>query len=94
MFRLCLYPHAVAFARVIRAMSPRFFEEDLAVIRQLGITISQIEFHDEVKDYFYHVNSYGTFLRRVCRIRISGKRLIRFSNLFAPGVPPTTTQPA
>ena len=93
-FRSCLYRHALLFAHLLRILRPHFFDRDLAVIRQLGITSSQKEFHDEVQDYFYHINSYGNFLQRAWRIRISGKRLIQFSKLFNPGVPAGEQRPA
>ena len=94
MFWLSLYRHALPFASLIKILHPRFFEKDLAVIRQLGITSSQIEFQDEVQDYFYHVHSYGNFLQRVWRFRISGKRLIRLSKLANPGPPADASRPA
>ena len=94
MFWLCIYRQALPFAHVIKILSPHFFDKDLAVIRQLGITTSQKEFHDEAEDYFYNVHSYGNVLQRSWRIRISGKRLIRLAKLFAanpPANPPADT---
>ena len=92
MFQLCLYRHALLFAPLLRFLSPDFFSRDLATIRQLGIVTSHVEFHDEVEDYFYHMHSYGNFLQRVWRLRISGRRLLLLSSLFAPA-PPVATPP-
>src|SRR5262245_15168333 len=90
---LCLYRHALPFAGIVRILRPGFFEKDIAVIRQLGMSTSQVEFNDEVKDYFYRVHSSGNILQRFWRIRISGKRLIRLSRLFAPNPKALANQP-
>ena len=85
MFRRCLYRRAFPFVRCIKLINPGYFDKDLAVIRQLGITTSPREFQDEVEAYFYHVRRYGSVFQRVWAIRISGKRLMQLSELFESG---------
>ena len=85
LFWLALYRHSVPVAPVIRWLNPEFFRADMAAIRQFGGTTSYGEFQKEVEDYSYHIRSYGNWLQRLLRVRISGHRLLRICGVVRSG---------
>lgn len=73
-FRACLYPHARLVAPIIRALAPKFFERDFALIQYLASAPGRRHAMNEIAAYMEANESKGGFFRKVLRIRISARK--------------------
>jgi hypothetical protein len=79
-FRRCLYRHARFLAPVIRRLSPRFFADDFALIRDLGATTDWQEAHTEVLTFQDTNRAKRSLWRTGLRIRVSGRKAADLAN--------------
>ena len=83
-FRACLYWHARMLAPLIRVVSPKYFERDLALIRYLAAAPGRRHAMNELAAYMEANDSKGGFVRKFLRIRISARTAsILIGSLFA-----------
>src|ERR1041384_8055872 len=76
-FAQSLFWHARCLAPVIRAVSPRFFQEDLDAIDDLGATNDAAIFIAELGYLHGRHQRDRSLLRKAFLLRVSGKRLLR-----------------
>jgi hypothetical protein len=74
-FSHALYPHATWPTKLIRRLSPGYFDADFLLIRQIATCNTPRELRADVDSHRYHHPPRG-FLRRWLRIRLSGQRVI------------------
>jgi hypothetical protein len=78
-FKKCLYWHARWLGPVIRLFEPEFFRTDLQFIRSLGDSTGLREALED-RGSFHHSNtSNRSFLRTICKIRVSGPKTTRLA---------------
>jgi len=83
-FLACLYRHAKLLAPVLRKMKPDLFARDFKFIGYLGETTDPIEAIECALD-FQDANFAGkSFFRRVCKIRVSGRKAVALARQFFP----------
>jgi hypothetical protein len=83
-FRACLYRHAKLVAPVLRKMKPDLFTRDFKFIGYLGETTEPIQAIECALDYQDANFAARSFLRTVCRIRVSGRKAVALARqLFA-----------
>ena len=85
-FWRCLYPQAFPVAWLILLLRSEYFANDLQTIRQLGIVRTREEMHAELDALAYLNRQQGGTLRNSCKVRVSGRRLLRlYDEVFADG---------
>jgi hypothetical protein len=73
-FRACLYWHARLLAPLIRALAPKYFERDFALINYLASAPGRRHAMNELAAFMEANESKGGFARKVLRIRISARK--------------------
>ncbi len=73
-FRELLYPHARFFALLLLKVTPKYFADDLKLIRYLGEAEDFQEAAACVADFRDSNNSRRGFLRARCKLRVSGRK--------------------
>lgn len=79
LFTKSLYRHARPFARIVAWCVPEFFREDAGFIRDLASTSSRAEVLTELNRFYGRNVRDRNWLRKHCRIRVSGKRIQRLA---------------
>ena len=74
-----LHRRSLPLARILLLTNPSFFATDFAIIRQLGLIDSRAQLAVEARDLWKDYLRCGDFglMRRVLKVRISGKQLLR-----------------
>jgi hypothetical protein len=75
----CVPPGHKTMGRVWWWFNRRFFKADLELIRAAGDCTSTQDVFAELSDHRYHHPNRG-FVRNILRLRLSGKRLMRFAS--------------
>jgi hypothetical protein len=76
-FWLSLYPHAVIVAPAFMLLHDKYsayFDLERELISAVGQATDMGIIRERVREYYWDSNNRG-WLRRICRIRISGERL-------------------
>ena len=79
----CLYRHAVPLAPLILLLNYDYFVSDRDLIASAGRATDMHHLRNEVRDFFWDSNNRG-WLRRTCRIRVSGQRLKNLAHRYLP----------
>jgi hypothetical protein len=79
-----LYPHARLVRPLIACFWPDFFEEDFVSLAELGSAESRQAFASEIGQYRTRTKSDYNPLRKLFRVRISGKRLFALWHAVSP----------
>ena len=85
-FWQCVPPQAAGLAQLIRPMKGGLFEPDWELIEQVADSTSLEEVHAEIEAFRYHHPPTGV-MRKVLRVRVSGKRLLRLGAKVLPRRP-------
>lgn len=80
MFWLCLYPHTFPLALLIRWVRPRYFADDFELIRWLAGTRDLEGVSMELKNFQYSRRNRRSWLRRVLRVRLSGRKIMALAD--------------
>ena len=75
LFWLCLYPHAVALARLLWQLNRAYFEPDFALVKQVKFLTRADEVVLEIEGFRLRRRRAG-LLRGLVKVRISGRRLL------------------
>lgn len=78
-FSVGLYRHARPFASLLARWTPEFFEEDTGFIRDLASAASRAEVLTELNRFYGRNVRDRNWVRKVCHLRISGKRIQRLA---------------
>ena len=81
-FRRCLHRRARLFTWFLKRLDPEYFYEDFHIIRELGEMEDMSCFKPEVGRFHGRNQRSKSFLRRRLKMRLSGKRLIHFSDIL------------
>jgi hypothetical protein len=84
-FRKCLPWRARLLAPLIRAIFPRYFEQDFALIRYLGQAVGQRDAMREMVSFIEANNSRDGFARKTLRIRVSARKAGKLLRRLAEG---------
>jgi hypothetical protein len=85
-FWLCLHRRAVPFARLLRFLSPRFFDNDFALLEEAGKVIRYSELLAVINQFRQDCQVERRYLHDQLRLRVSGRRVCRvFARLVLAG---------
>jgi len=76
-FRRTLHLRALPFAGLLAWLYPRFFRNDQMLIDEVALATSRKECLAALMGYRQDCHMSGGYLHNVCRMRISGKRLLK-----------------
>lgn len=79
LFKRSLHQHARPIAGLLRRLNPDFFQEDVALIRDLANAHSHGEVLTELNRFYGRNVRDRNWLRKTLSLRISGKRILRLS---------------
>ena len=80
-----MHPEMRPVAFLIHKLWPGFFHSDLDCIRSLAVTESKQEVRALIASLHYDPKFNQGFLRRVLRVRISGRRIMRLAGKVLAG---------
>ena len=85
-FRMCLFPHALPFAGILRRINANFFREDLDLLRELATAKNTDEVICELNRFYGRNRRDKNRIRTDLFFRISGKRVLRLYREVARSV--------
>ena len=68
---------ALPVAVVVWLLRRDFFTRDFELIRELGLTRDAVDFHFLIEQFRDEVLRTGGWMRRLLRLRVSGRRLLQ-----------------
>jgi hypothetical protein len=83
-FWRCLHRRSLPIALVVYAVHRAYFALDFRLIRQLGSAQNLREFQGEIEGFRYDYRMEGRLLRKVFRLRLSGRRLMNLLGRVFP----------